>query len=225
LDDFIKPKKDDCLVFSFGISNDDSFDVEMNKGFGCEVHSFDPFNEQTKYQAIRRSNAALATAVKLPVGPKHTFYKIGISGNESANLNQIKIGDMLTFDRILDLTATRDKIIDVFKIDIEGPEVGVLKTMDVDYFCKHVKQFVIETHENMPGNLLFKLEKCFYLFHRDPRFFIDFPAGPTGVLTEWQRPKGFLLNLNRFKNENDLATVMYTMGELYFVNLNFLSPK
>jgi hypothetical protein len=198
----------------------------MNQKFGCIVHSFDPYIEHSRYQAIRQSNSALATAVKLPVNLRHTFYKLGLKASESdLDLNKIKLGDMLNFNQILDLTESRNKVIDVFKIDIEGPEVSFLQSMDVDYFCKYVKQFVIESHEIMPRDLMYKLEKCFYLFHRDPRFFTGNWFGPTGALTEWQKPDGYLLNLTRFTNENDLAVALYTIGELYFINLNFLHQK
>ncbi|ELU18121.1 hypothetical protein CAPTEDRAFT_191892 [Capitella teleta] len=35
-------KKNDCLVYSFGIRNDWSFDDALYEKMGCEVHSFDP---------------------------------------------------------------------------------------------------------------------------------------------------------------------------------------
>jgi hypothetical protein len=107
-------------------------------------------------------------------------------------------------------------------MDIESAEVGFVKSIDMDYFCKYVKQFVIEVHSNEPADLLFKLEKCFLMFHRDQRFFCEGPTGPSGILTEWQKPGGYLLNLNRFKNETDLAAALFMMGELYFINGNFL---
>ncbi len=129
---------------------------------------------------------------------------------------------MLNFDQILDMTKTRNKIVDVFKIDIEGPEKGVIETMDIDYFCKYVKQFMIETHPGFPPDLIYKLERCFYLFHRDSRLFLESIRGPTGWLTEWQKTGGFSLNLSLFKNEVELSKFLFTKGELYFVNLNFL---
>jgi hypothetical protein len=196
----------------------------MNSKYGCTVNSFDPFVETLKFKFYRQSNPSLEKSVKVPINSKHTFYKLGITGNETKKeLQQIKLGDMLNFNQILDLTESRYKVIDVFKIDIEGPEVGVIASMDMDYFCKYVKQFVVETHKNMPGGLLFKLEKCFYLFHRDHRFMLKRLRGRTGWLTEWQNPGGFLLNLSYFKNEIDLATTLFTRGELYFVNQIFLS--
>jgi hypothetical protein len=190
----------------------------------CVVHAFDPYIEHSRYQAIRQSNSTLAAAVRLPVNSKHTFYKLGLTASESdLDLNKVKLGDLLNFNQILDLTESRNRIIDVFKIDIEGAQVSFMQAMDVDYFCKYVKQFMIESHDNMPRDLMYKLEKCFYLFHRDPRFFNGNSYGPTGPLTEWQKPGGYSIKLNRFKNENDLATVVYTMGELCFVNLNLLN--
>jgi hypothetical protein len=74
----------------------------------------------------------------------------------------------------------------------------------------------------MAFELLGKLEKCFYMFHRDTRFYMQEEAGPTGWIIEFQNPKGFLLEVTKFKNELEIAEYMFNMGELYFVNLNFL---
>ena len=41
MDPEIKPEDDQCLVYSFGISGEWSFDEAM-QAFGCQVHSFDP---------------------------------------------------------------------------------------------------------------------------------------------------------------------------------------
>jgi hypothetical protein len=41
LDDGLKPAINNCLVYSFGIDNEWSFDDDMAK-LGCDVYSFDP---------------------------------------------------------------------------------------------------------------------------------------------------------------------------------------
>lgn len=41
LDEGLKPAINDCLVYSFGIDNEWSFDDDMAK-LGCNVYSFDP---------------------------------------------------------------------------------------------------------------------------------------------------------------------------------------
>ena len=42
-------------------------------------------------------------------------------------------------------------------------------------------------------------------------------------MSEFQNPKSdFKIQLNRFKNEFELDNFMFTTGELYFVNKNFI---
>jgi hypothetical protein len=132
---------------------------------------------------------------------------------------------MISFDEMLTLTGERNKVIDVFKIDIDDGEVSFFEHLDVDYFCKYVKQFVIETHvafNSVARRQLGKLEKCFFLFHRDTRFYMKEESGPTGWIIEFQNPKGFQLEITKFKDEMEIAEYMFNMGELYFANLNFL---
>jgi hypothetical protein len=213
-------------VFSFGVNHDESFDVEINKNHGCVVHSFDPFVETKRFADIRSSKQELSKSVKIPVNPKWTFYRLGITGKKAnRDLSSLKLKEMIDFEQVLDLTNTRNKVVDVFKMDIEDGEISVLETIDMDYLCKYVKQFVLETHLNMPRQLLYKVEKCFYLFHRDTRFFQTSHQGPTGHLTEWQKPGGHSINVQKFLNELDLASFMFTTGELYFVNLNFVQSE
>lgn len=75
LDGQLGPKKDECNVLSFGINNDYSFDLEMNRDFGCSVFSFDPIVEADIFSKIRSSNNNLAQSVQIKVNPKWTFYK------------------------------------------------------------------------------------------------------------------------------------------------------
>lgn len=36
------PLPSDCIIYSIGIANDYSFDVQVSKKYGCKVYSFDP---------------------------------------------------------------------------------------------------------------------------------------------------------------------------------------
>ena len=113
-------------------------------------------------------------------------------------------------------------------MDIEGPEWIIFETMDINYACKYFKQFLFETHpRNVPAfnfknyELIKKLEKCFLLFHRDTRFFNPISTRENGALNEFQR--SFSFDLKKFgSSELEVIWYMLSVGELYFVNKNFL---
>ena len=134
------------------------------------------------------------------------------------------MGDIIDLNTVLKLTNLVNKVVDVFKMDIEGPEKNVLADLDMSYACKYFKQLVFEAHKNFRFQEMAKLEECFMLFKRDTRFFDElFFDDRLGFLTEFQNPKGFNLKLQNYFNETYLAEVMFVSGELYFINRNFLS--
>ena len=134
----------------------------------------------------------------------------------------MKIKDLISLDNLLEISGLKNKVVDVFKMDIEGPEKEIINNMDMDYACKYFKSMVFETHTNSKFADLVKLEKCFRLFFRSTRFFAGDSSGPTGHLTEYQNPNGWSLNIAKYGNELGLAEFMFTSGELYFVNINFV---
>ncbi|RNA07952.1 methyltransferase 24 [Brachionus plicatilis] len=210
MDNHILPKKNECNVLSFGINIDPSFDMEMNKNFDCHVHSFDPLIEADFFKSIRNVNPKLSNGYVLNINKKWKFYSIGISDKSYGSMSDIAKGSFLSLGDILRLTGLDGKIIDIFKIDIEGDEKKVFHTLDVDYACKYFKQFMFETHKNFKFKELAKFEKCFRMFHRDGRLFMkDFIDTPTGTLTEFQNPGGFLLEIKDFRNEINLAEYLF----------------
>lgn len=224
-DGLLAPNNNSCNILSFGINHWESFDDRMNNDFGCNVYSFDPFIEDIRFANIRKNNPHLEKSNVLEVNKKWKFYRIGITGeeNEEKDLNQI--GGIAKLETILKLTSLTDKIVDIFKIDIEGNEISVFKTLNYDYACKYFKQILIETHS--PGSidnlylLIKKLEKCFSLFHRDSRLISpDFQGQVVKEAT--QGTNGFDINLKYFKNEANLCNFLISTGELYFININFL---
>jgi hypothetical protein len=229
-DENVAPIENKCKVLSFGINDDDTFDKSISSDFGCQVDAFDPYVEYEFYRNIRSKNDQLKDKISLKVNEKYRFHRIGITGNESV-ANKNKIGWLTTFDEILNYLKLTNQVIDVLKMDIEEAEWITLKSIDIDYLCKYVKQFLIESHISRISPkiskeyliLLRKLEKCFLLFHRDTRFFQESGWSPYGFQkTEFQEPKSYRMDLNQYHDETDIIDFVVTFGELYFVNENFL---
>ena len=78
LDDQLTPARFNCNVLSFGISSDYTFDMEMNKDYGCNVFSFDPFYEADIFAKIRAANKDLLHSINIKVNSKWNFYKYTI---------------------------------------------------------------------------------------------------------------------------------------------------
>ena len=203
----------------------------MNKDYNCQIESFDPYVLHFMFKKDGYDNK---TTVK--VNDKWRFHKIGITGKKELTKEKGKIGWIATLDEILEYTQLTNKVIDIFKMDIENSEWSFIINLDIDYACKYFKQFMVETHtakidpgvynQNKkfnPLQELRKLEKCFSLFHRDTRFYqLDRP-GPYGFWeTEFQANKQFKLDLKDFKNDLELIDYIVTYGELYFLNENFV---
>lgn len=221
-DNQLAPVNNSCNVLSLGINTDFSFDEEMNIKYGCMVHSFDPIIEAPFFKYIRETKKQFKPVVE--VNDKWKFYKVGISNENSNPISQLRFGSRLDFKSIMRLTGMENQILDIFKMDIEGEEKNVFDNFDMEYACKYIKQIIFETHKNFNFQNLVKLEECFYLFYRHTRFFIgDLFNQPTGILTEFQNPTGYKLNLALFGNETNLAEFMFVNGEIYFANENFFS--
>ena len=217
--------QDKCIVLSFGINTDPSFDQHVDKEFKCQVESFDPFVEAGMFKSLRDQNP---NAVTLQINQKWRFHRIGLVGDVKSVKNENQIGWMARLSDILEYTKLNNRVIDVFKMDIESGEWMFLLNIDMDYICKYVKQFLIESHSSISvaqaGHSLNdeealkamrKLEQCFLLFHRDMRFFEEGKS-------EFQEPITYKVDLKRFKSETKLIDHLVTFGELYFVNKEFL---
>ena len=158
---------------------------------------------------------------------------MGIVGKESIK-DENKAGHwMTTFDQILNYTKLYGKIIDIVKMDVERSEYVVMQELDIDYWCKYVKQFLVETHppESRVGvsmqwlKIMRRLEKCFLLFHRDTRFSRENTVAYGNIQSDFQPPRAYKVDLNEYRDENDLIDYMVAFGELYFVNSNFFMIK
>ncbi|XP_076811973.1 putative methyltransferase-like protein 24 [Clavelina lepadiformis] len=144
--------KTKCLVYSFGINNDFSFDDEMAK-LGCEVHSFDP-------SMTLADNSVTNTGV--------IFHKIGISNEDNdSGFNGWK---MRTLKTLIKELGHEDRHLDFLKVDTDrgdgtGFEDVVMQELLETGLYKCVRQFSFELH--LPGPLTQPrlLNRCRLLYH------------------------------------------------------------
>ncbi|KAK6990341.1 methyltransferase-like protein 24, partial [Biomphalaria glabrata] len=128
-----------CLVYSFGINYDFSFDDAM-VSLGCEVHSFDP---SMNMETHKRKN-----------GNFSYFYKWGLSNvnadayepRKDVYVKNVQSWKMRTLKSVIKELGHEERTIDVLKMDIEGYEWGVVDNLLETDVLKQVRQFLIEYH-------------------------------------------------------------------------------
>ena len=119
-----------CVVFSFGIRNDFSFDDAVSQRLGCTVHSFDP--------SMRVNDHARSERI--------FFHKIGLDGASFLSHFNTKHWNMYRFSDIRRVLGYR-KTIDMVKMDIERSEWAVLvDILQNGEAVNHIRQLAIEVH-------------------------------------------------------------------------------
>ncbi|OWF38076.1 methyltransferase-like protein 24 [Mizuhopecten yessoensis] len=119
-----------CLVYSYGINFDFSFDDAIVKQYGCEVHAYDPSMNMMDHIH----------------GNQVFFHNVGLtSDNNSMTVKGIpwKMG---TFGAHRTTNGHLERAIDILKVDIEDWEWIALPEMLRSGTLRDVQQFVIEFH-------------------------------------------------------------------------------
>ncbi|XP_042881584.1 uncharacterized protein LOC122259095 [Penaeus japonicus] len=113
-----------CLVYSFGIDVDWSFDDDMDKRFNCKVYAFD--------HTIGKPDHNRSKNIQ--------FYATGIAAQKKKNVDR--------YINLLKRFGHENTIIDYLKIDVEGAERQFFE--DVLYqtpqVLKNIKQIGMEIH-------------------------------------------------------------------------------
>jgi len=153
------------IVYSVGIGEDNSFDMELIKIIGCTIHAFDPTPRSIKWVAQQSlpsqfifHNIGISSydgpAKFFP--PKNSLYvSHSIIQSETTATNQaiiVQFNQLSTIMKKLGHTK-----IDLLKLDIEGAEYNV-----IDNICKHqifVKQICMEVHKINGIDIQHKVEK------------------------------------------------------------------
>ncbi|XP_071082990.1 probable methyltransferase-like protein 24 isoform X1 [Haliotis cracherodii] len=115
-----------CVVYSFGINYDYSFDDAMAKNYECDVFSFDPSMKKNSYQRSARVR----------------FLNIGIDSENTVNGNW----EMHTLGRVKAMLNHNQNAIDVLKMDVESSEWRSLPEMVASRDLRSVRQLLVEYH-------------------------------------------------------------------------------
>jgi len=123
-----------CVVYSFGIADDWTFDEAMAE-FGCEVHAFDPSLGLSDHDHKRNVH----------------FHNMGISDVDSDSVtghgmrnNRAQQWKVRRLDTVM--KELGHDTVDLVKIDVEGSEWGVLSSLLVSEAVRKIKQMTFEVH-------------------------------------------------------------------------------
>ncbi|PVD23467.1 hypothetical protein C0Q70_16739 [Pomacea canaliculata] len=160
-DDIEHRPQSPCLVYSFGINRDFSFDDAVSAKYGCEVHSFDPSMLQNDHKHSDRV----------------FFHNLGISDRDFVNDKAWTMKTLTSIKKQLNHTK-----INILKMDIELDEFKALPNIIASDELKDVDQLLFEIHYNSADEqakiidfmargleLLRDLRNLgFYVFHSHP---------------------------------------------------------
>jgi len=138
----------ESIVYSFGVGNDISWDLEMIRRFGCTIYAFDPDPD------------AIAYLKTIEVPKEFVFSPIGLATHDGVQRfydplkkGRVSRSAVKKSSRYTDLPVKRLETfmqelghtrIDVLKMDIEGSEFSVIPSItDIS-----IHQILVEIHTN-----------------------------------------------------------------------------
>lgn len=127
-----------CIVLSFGIRDDITFELALANRTRCSIHAFDP--------TIPR--LPMPQRVPRDVSRRIFFHRIGIRGNST--VSNRGDGEYATFDAIM--ASLNLRRVHLLKLDVEGAEFDAIEQMRASGFLGRVDQLQIEIHFSQVHN-------------------------------------------------------------------------
>ncbi|KAI9563029.1 hypothetical protein GHT06_010486 [Daphnia sinensis] len=124
----VAPPSGECVVYSFGINDEWSFDDIMEL-YGCQVYAFDPSMKKEDYDR----------------SPGIHFLKLGLHSRDWTNE---KGWQLLSLSSIYNMLKKRhgEHVIDYLKMDIESSEWEVIPQIIKSGMLDKIRQLAIEIH-------------------------------------------------------------------------------
>lgn len=145
----------DSVVYSFGVGEDASFDLELIEKYGATIHAFDPTPRSIQWakknvtapQFVMHEYGVADFDGEIqfnpPENPEHVSHTI-LDRNTSAHAISVPVKRLKTIMDELGHTH-----IDMLKMDIEGAEYGVVE--DLIRVGIFPQQILIEYHHRFPN--------------------------------------------------------------------------
>jgi len=107
--DFFRAR--DCLAYSVGSNGDSSFEADVVKRFGCELHTFDPTGDSVMFADVITK-----------AGAHFHPWGVGATGTKIHNAVTGHDNELLSLYDIVQRLGHAGRHIDILKIDCEGCE-------------------------------------------------------------------------------------------------------
>ena len=136
----------DSIVYSFGVGDDISWDLELIKKFGCKVYAFDPDPKSVAWVSAQMTPSQFVfepIGIAAYDGIQRFYHAFKANKINASTVRKNKTYDDLPVKRLRTLMRERGHDhIDVLKMDIEGSEYDVVE----DVVDLAIEQILIETH-------------------------------------------------------------------------------
>lgn len=154
-----------AVVYSFGIGEDISFDLELIRARGCQVHAFDPTPRVHEWLATQQLPAQMSvhpfglsdhdgvSSFTPPANPAHVSLSVVQKPRRNAPQAQLEVRTLATLMKMLSHSQ-----IDVLKMDIEGAEYAVIEALAAGTL--RPGQILVEFHHLQPGITVAQTERA-----------------------------------------------------------------